>query len=197
MSGTGILAASSIVAVIAVLILRLSWGKPQRSTVHNAVGWAMLAAAFIGGWMSAGAWGATVASLWTISAAMVVLGLAAWRSPPARRKTSNRRAGMLPDSGQPTQIGRRIGTFLIVTIVTMTSAITLAVAVRWLAVLLGANEADANVLALFTAPVGWTILTFLILMTTNRKRQFAFIAAAWASAIPAVITGQGIIGSAL
>src|SRR5690606_42142758 len=111
---------------------------------------------FIGGWMSAGVWVSTVTKLGAVGPEMVVLGLSAWGSPPARRNTSNHRAGMLPDSGQPTQIGRRIGTFLIVTIVKMTSANTLAVAVRRLAVLLGANEAVANVLALFSALVGCT-----------------------------------------
>lgn len=190
MTDTGILAASSIAAVIAVAILRLSWGRPRRSTALNSAGWTVFVAAFIGGCVSAGAWGASVVSLWAIGAAMVVLGWAAWRSPPARRKASNRRAGMLPESGEPVRIGRRITTFLIVTFAAMVAAIALAVAVRWAAVIFGAAEANANVLAIFAAPVGWTILAFLILMTSSRKRQFAIIAAACAIAIPAIITGS-------
>ena len=190
MTGTGTLAAGSIAAVIAVTILRLSWGRPRRSTALNTAGWVMFAAAIIGGWVSAGAWGASVVTLWAIGAAFAVLGWAAWRSPPARRKASNRRAGMLPESGEPPRIGRRIGTFLIVTIAAMTSAITLAIAVRWAAMTFGAAEANANALALFAAPIGWTILTFLILMTSSRKRQFALIAITWATALPAIITGS-------
>lgn len=190
MTGTGILAAGSVAAVIAIAILRLSWGRPRRSAVLNTAGWVMLSVAIIAGWVSAGAWGASVVSLWAIGAAMAVLGWAAWRSPPARRKASNRRAGMLPESGEPLRIGRRIATFLIVTIAAMTAAITLAVAVRWIASIFGASEANANVLALFAAPVGWTVLSFLILMTNSRKRQFTLIAAAWAAALPAIITGS-------
>ena len=57
---------------------------------------------------------------------------------------------------------------------------------------MGVTEGNANVLALFAAPLGWTILVFLILMTDSRRRQLAIIALPLASAIPAFATGSSL-----
>lgn len=185
-----LLVLGTVGAIVAVLLLRLSWAQPRRSPSLNAAGWLFLAVSVASGWAIAGAWGVTVLSLWAMAAAFVALAFAAWKSPPARRKASNRRAGMLPEIGEPVRFGRRIATFLIVVLAGMVSAIALGIATRWISLLTGASEANANVLALFVVPLGWTVLTFLILMTDNRKRQLAILAAAFATAIPSLASGS-------
>ncbi|MEH6661551.1 MAG: hypothetical protein V7679_07890 [Parasphingorhabdus sp.] len=183
-------AAGSASAVAAILVLRFSWARPGRSRLLNAAGWLLLAISVATGWACAGAWGVTVISLWAMATALVVLAFAVWKSSPARRKPSSRRAGILPEAGEPLRIGSRFATFFLVVIAAMISSIGLAITTRWIALLIGASEANANVLALFAAPLGWTILAFLILMTDSRKRQLAIIALPVASAIPAFVTGS-------
>jgi len=182
--------AGSASAITAILVLRFSWARPGRSLLLNSVGWLLLAVSVAAGWACAGAWGVTVISLWAMATALVVLAFAAWKSPPAKRKPSNRRAGMLPEAGEPLRFARRLTTFLLVVLAGMVSSIALAITTRWIALLFGASEANANVLALFAAPLGWTILAFLILMTDSRKRQLVIIAIPVASAIPAFVTGS-------
>jgi hypothetical protein len=177
-------------AIAAVLLLRISWAQPRRSVSLNATAWFFLAVSLASGWTFAGAWGVTILSLWAMGAAFVALGFAAWKSPPARRKPSNRRAGMLPEAGEPLRLGGRCATFLLVLLAGMIAAIALGITTRWISQLSGASDADANVLALFVVPLGWTVLTFLILMTGSRKRQLAIIAAAVATALPALATGS-------
>lgn len=186
MAGEALFVAATGGAIMAVAVLRLSWARPQRSAALNAGGWLLLALSLASGWAYAGAWGVTILSLWTMAAAFVALAVAAWTSPPARRKASNRRAGLLPEAGEPLRLGRRITTFLIVVLAGMVSAVALGLAIRWLSLLTGASEANANVLALFVVPLGWTILAFLILMTESRRRQIAILAAAVATAIPSL-----------
>jgi hypothetical protein len=177
-------------AVAAVSVLRLSWARPGRSKPLNAAGWCLIAASLAAGWIFAGAWGVTVISLWAMGTAFVALAIAAWRSPATIRKASRRRARMLPESGEPLRVGRRSVTFLLVVLAGMVAAIALAIATRWVALLAGASEANANVLALFVAPLGWTIMTFMILMTERRKRQLAIILVTVATAIPAFAAGN-------
>lgn len=177
-------------AIAAVAVLRLSWARPRRSVALNATGWLILLLSLAAGWACAGAWGVSILSLWAMGAAFVVLAAAAWTSPPARRKPSSRRAGMLPDAGEPLRLGGRIATFLIVVLAGMVAAVALGLATRWLALLIGASAANANVLALFVVPLGWTILAFLILMTESRRHQIAILAAAVATAIPSLASGS-------
>ncbi|ATW05070.1 hypothetical protein CHN51_17210 [Sphingorhabdus sp. YGSMI21] len=183
-------AAGSASAVAALLVLRFSWARPGRSRLLNAAGWLLLAISVAAGSALAGAWGITVMALWTMGAAFVLLAVAAWKSPPARRKASSRRAGMLPEAGEPLRLGGRVITFLLVVLGAMISSIALAITTRWIALLAGAAEANANVLALFAAPLGWTILAFLILMTDSRRRQLVILSIPIATAIPAFVTGS-------
>lgn len=177
-------------AIVAIALLRLSWARPRRSTALNAAGWLVLALSLAAGWSLAGAWGVTTLLLWAMGAAFVALAVAAWTSPPARRQPSSRRAGMLPEAGEPLRLGRRMATFLIVVLAGMVSAVALGLATRWIALLIGASEANANVMALFCVPLGWTISAFLILMTDSRKRQFAIIAVPVAAAVPTLAIGS-------
>lgn len=182
--------AGTISAIAAVLVLRFSWARPGRSRILNAVGWLLLALSIAAGWAFAGAWGVSIISLWAMATAFVVLAYAAWKSPSAKRKPSNRRAGMLPEAGEPFRLAGRLTTFLLIVLAGMVSSVALAIATRWISLLIGASEANANVLALFAAPLGWTILAFLVLMTDSRKRQLAIIAIPVASAIPALVSGS-------
>lgn len=186
----GLMLLGSVAAIAAMAVLRVSWGLPQRSAPLNALGWLLMALSVVLGWTGAGAWGVTVVSLWAIGAAMVLVGFAAWRSPPARRKPVKRRVGMLPEHGEPLHLGRRVATFLIVVPAALLASLALGLATRWIALLAGASEANANVLALFAVPVGWTLLAFLILMTTERRRQFALLAVTGTTALPAIVAGQ-------
>tara|TARA_R110001606_G_scaffold202496_10_gene350605 strand:+ start:285 stop:863 length:579 start_codon:yes stop_codon:yes gene_type:complete len=179
-------------AVAAILVLRFSWARSGRSLPLNSAGWLLLAISIALGWVYAGAWGVTIMSLWAMAAAFVVLAFAAWKSPPAKRKPSNRRAGMLPEAGEPLRLADRITTFLLVVLAGMVSSVALAITTRWLALLTGASEANANVLALFAAPLGWMVLAFLILMTDSRRCQLLILAVPVTTAIPAFVTGSSL-----
>ncbi len=176
-------------AVGGVVVLRLSWGRSARNSVLNLIGWGMLAIAAVLAWIEAGAWGTSIAALFAMGAALLALGFAAWRSPPARRTASNRRARMLPEGGEPLRIMQRIVTFLLVVVVAMVAAIAFAITVRRVALFMGASEANANVLALFATPLMWAMLAFVLLMTRKRTRQFALLSGVLVLALPATLAG--------
>src|SRR5690606_7701384 len=125
-----------------VAVLRYAWALSRRSVGLNAAGWALLATAVVAGWGGGGAWGVAMASIAAMLAASVALAVAALRSPPGKARTPNRRAGMLPEAGEPWRIGRRFGTFAIVILGGLAVSIGLAVALRGLGGALGWNEAD-------------------------------------------------------
>lgn len=191
MSMDGTLAFGAVAAVTALVVLRLSWGKPARNAALNAAGSALALAATAAGAAHAGAWGIAVISLWAMGAAAVLLALSALQEPSkTRHSASNRRVGMLPGAVEPARIGRRVVTFFIVTIGGLIASVAFGTAVRWMAAAANAVEANANVAALFAAPMGWTMLTFFLLITPSRKRQFALISGTTATAIPAILTGS-------
>lgn len=189
MGAGGSIIAGSALAIVAVAVLRVSWGQKGRSAALNAAGWGFALAALILGWTAAGAWGASVVALWAMGAACAVLAWEGFRSPATRAKASNRRAGMMPEGPAPLQIGARLTTFTLVAIVALLSSIAFAVGVRWLAAAMGAGEANANVLALFATPVVWTVLAFMLLMTASRKRQIVYLAITASAALPAILVG--------
>lgn len=189
MASATVLPFANLLAIAAIAVLRLSWGQSKRSPMLNVLGWLAMALALVAGWSAAGAWGVSIVSLWAMGAAFIVLAHSGWRSPQARRAASNRRAGMLAEAGEPKRLGGRFLTFAIVVVAGMFASIALAVTARWVALLAGANEANANVIALFAAPLGWTVLVFLLLMTRSRKRQMTLLAAPLASAIAAFLSG--------
>lgn len=189
MGAGGSIVAGSALAVVAVAVLRFSWGLQGRSTALNAAGWGFGFAALVLGWAAAGAWGASVVCLWAMGAACAVLAWGGLRSPAGRAKASNRRAGMMPEGPAPLRLGARLTTFALVAVVALLSSIAFALGVRWLAAVLGAGEANANVLALFATPVIWTVLAFMLLMTASRKRQIAYLAVTASAALPALLVG--------
>lgn len=189
MSANGLLLLGGLAAGAGVVVLRFSWARRKRSHGLNLAGWTLLFLAVASGWNASGAWGVSVEALVAMIAAFILLGWSGWASPPGAAKASNRRAGMLPEGGAPLRLGRRLVTFLLVGVVALFASIGLALGTRLLALLGGAGEANANVLALFVTPLAWCIFAFALLMMADRRRQFAMLMVGSLAAIPAFLQG--------
>ncbi|TKD49876.1 hypothetical protein [Sphingomonas baiyangensis] len=171
-------------------VLRHAWSLPQRSPGWNAAGWLAIAAAVVVAWGHSGAWGVSVAALVTTTAAFVALGVAGATAPRGRAASSNRRAGMLPQPGEPRHLARRLGTFAIVMPLGFAVALLLGLATRGLGMALGWGEANANVAALFVVPLGWAVLATVLLMQTRRMQLLTMAGCAILCA-PLMLTGWG------
>lgn len=189
MDGNSALLFGAAAAASGVAVLRLSWSRPKRSPGMNFAGWILLLLAGAVAWNVAGAWGVSVEALVAMTMAFVFLALAAWTSPASSTKASNRRAGMLPEAGAPLHLGRRIVTFVIVTALALFASLGLALGIRLLVILGGAGEAGANVTAIFATPLTWAVLAYALLMTSDRRRQFAMLTIASLAAVPAFLQG--------
>ena len=176
-------------AVAAVLMLRLGWARKHRSLPINAAGWGLFVLAAVFGWAAAGAWGASVAALVGMAAACVLLAIAAARAPKGKAVASNRRVKMLPEAGEPRQIGRRVATFLITVPLALLVSIGLSLVVRALADLAGASEADSIVLAFFATPLLWAIILHLLLIQERRRGQWKVLLIGALPVVPVILTG--------
>ena len=176
-------------AALGVALLRYAWSLPRRSAAWNGAGWTALGGAAGLAAAAEGAWGLSVAALAAMTAAFVALALAGIRSPRGRTKASSRRAGMLPESGEPRRIGRRVITFLLTIVGGLTVSIGLGLAMRWLGDLLGWSEANASVAALYTVPVAWALLVFALLMQEKRRSQLLTLLACCVPALPMLASG--------
>lgn len=185
-----LVAAGAVLAGLGVLVLRLSWGRAGRDILLNTAGWAALALSVLFGALAAGAWGIAVVALWAMAAAFVFLALAAFRSSPTTRRTKERRADILADDGESLRFGGRAVTFVMVGVLPLISSVAVALFVRRIALICGAMEGNASVLALFAAPLTWTILSYALLMTDTRKMQFTLIGGSMLTALPAVLSGE-------
>jgi len=166
----------ALAAAGAVCMLRLAWGRVQRSVSLNGAAWALLAFALAMGMRGAGAWGIAIVTLAALAAAFFCLTIAAVTAPPGKAHTSNRRAHMLPEGREPLRIGGRLLSFLLSVPGAMLVAMILGLAARNMAGALGAPEADGNVLMLFLMPLLWALLAMLVLLWPNRGRQLALLA---------------------
>lgn len=174
---------AATLAMAGVAVLRLSWGKPQRSTILNIAGWVTLLTALVVGDSAAGEWGVAVTALVATFAACVALAFAA--SEPARKarakaiRTSHR-------GSSEVAVARRSGwvTFVIAGPLALVASLLLALAIRALILMAGGAEADGNVAVLATVPVAWPVLCFALLMMTQRARQFAWVAGIAALSAP-------------
>jgi hypothetical protein len=189
MDGTSLIVAGAIAATVAVAVLRASWARPKRSVSLNALGWGLIALAAVFGWQGAGAWGASIVALVGMGAATVALAVAAASAPPGKTRASNRRVRMLPEQGEPKQIGRRLVTFLIVVPLALLVSLGLAVVVCALADLAGASEADSVTLAFFATPLVWAILTHVMLIQQRRRSQWLVLLASALPVVPVALTG--------
>ena len=182
---------AATLAIAGVAVLRLSWGKPQRSTILKIIGWITLFAALVVGDSAAGEWGVAVTALVVTFAACVALAFAA--AKPARKaraktiRTSHR--GSSEDA-----VARRSGwvTFVIAGPLALVASLLLALAIRALILMAGGAEADGNVAVLATVLVAWPVLTFALLMMTRRARQVAWVAGIAALSAPFLLLQGGL-----
>jgi len=180
---------AAALGVAGVGVLRFAWSLPRRSAAVNAVGWNMLFASAIAASFAEGAWGIAVAAIPAMATAMIALAVAGARSPNGRETASNRRVGMLPEGTESRRIGRRLATFGLVMIAGAVVSVGLAAAVRGLGGVLGWGEANANALALFTAPLAWAVLCTVLLMQTRRSSQVLTLALCALPAVPVLLSG--------
>ena len=174
MAGDALMWAAAAFAVAGVAVLRVSWGKPKRSTPLNIAGWAALAAALVVADRAAGEWGITVAILVATGAAFVALAIAG--AKPVRKA----RARTVRTSHQGTDEMKsrpRSGllTFAITGPLALAVSMLVALAVRSLIVGAGGAEADGNVAVLATVPIVWPVLAFALLMMSARKAQLGWV----------------------
>ena len=174
MAGDALMWAAAAFAVAGVAVLRVSWGKPKRSTPLNIAGWAALAAALVVADRAAGEWGITVAILVATGAAFVALAIAG--AKPVRKA----RARTVRTSHQGTDEMKsrpRSGllTFAITGPLALAVSMLVALAVRALIVGAGGAEADGNVSVLATVPIVWPVLAFALLMMSARKAQLGWV----------------------
>lgn len=187
MTGASPLSWTGIAAiVVAVLLLRRAWGLPRRSAMQNGIGWALMLAGAVLALAGDGAWGLAVASLGGMETAAVLIAHAGWRSPRSKARASGHRVHMLPESGEPLHIGRRLLTFLLVVPLGFATSLLAALGMRALAGMAGWSDADGNAMAFLLLPVLWALLAFWLLMRPGRREQLVWLA------VPAA-TGLGLI----
>ncbi len=189
MEGNGLLAAASLCCITGVSLLRLAWARRQRSLALNGAAWGLLVLAMVLAWRSDGMWGVSIASLFGMGAACILLAWAGITSPPGKAAASTRRVRMLPETGEPKRIGRRIATFAMSVPLALIVSIGLGIALRGLAALAGWSEANANALGLFIVPLAWSIIACLMLMQEKRRGQWAILLACVLPSLPVIVTG--------
>ncbi len=190
MMDNALLIAAGASAASGSAALRFAWSLRKRSPAWNSAGWGLLALGSVLGWLGAGAWGTTVAALFGMGSALLFLAYAAATAPAAANaRASSRRAGALPERGEPWHLRRRIVTFLIVAMVAMIVSIGLALAARGLVAWSGAGDADAIATGFFVMPLAWTLLAFAVLMEERRARQWRLLAMSAVPGVVAVIVG--------
>ena len=180
---------ATALGVAGVVALRLAWSRERRSPIENAIGWTLLLSATVLAAQAEGAWGVSIGALAAMLMAFAFLAVAGARSPARVARGSSRRAGMLPESGEPRRIGRRFGTFALTIVAGFAVAIGLAMFVITLGGWLGWSAANANALALFSVPITWGLLVFAVLMQASRRRQAIIMLACCVPIILALLSG--------
>jgi hypothetical protein len=180
---------AAALGVAGVAVLRFAWSLPERSAAWNGTGWALLGVAALLAAAAEGAWGLSVAALAAMGAAFVALAEAGLRSPQGRATASNRRVGMLPEKGEPRRIGGRVATFLLTIVAGFAVSVGLGLAVRGLGGLLEWSETNANVTALYSVPVAWSVLVFVLMMQRQRRSQVLTLLACTVPVLPVLTNG--------
>lgn len=170
-------------ALAGVALLRISWGRADRVLALNGLGWTALIGGPVLAGLADGAWGAAMASVCAMAAALALLALAAWEAPTGSRRRIER--VVLTGAPARSHRGRAMVTFLIAGPAALAVSVALALAARRLGTLVPLAEADANVLVLALVPLAWPLLAFALLMTAQRRTQLATLAgAATLSSLP-------------
>ena len=179
----------SAAAVAAVLLLRRSWGLKARSTAANALAWGLLILAVALGAAGAGAWGISVVSLVATTVAFLCLAQAALASPRPKAVGVTRRTAPPPE---PRCVGARLLVFLLAVPGAMVASPAVALAVRALSGLAGADESNSNTLALFLMPLLWMGIVTLLMLEPRRTRQYILVGAPLVlGGLVLVLTGAG------
>lgn len=165
---------AAILAIAGVALLRLSWGRPQRSTALNVGGWAVLVAALAVGDQTEGEWGVAVTVLVATGAAFAVLVVAA-RKPARKSRAKTIRTNYRGSSEMASPARSGWLTLAIAGPLALIASLLLALAVRALIIGAGGAEADGNVAVLATVPIAWPTLSFALLMMSHRRTQFAWV----------------------
>ena len=165
---------SIALAIAGVVVLRVSWGKPKRSTPLNLAGWAGLLAALVVADRASGEWGITIAVLAATGAAFVALTVAATKPVRQARARLVRTSHQGADEAQSRSRSGLV-TFAITGPLALAASVLVALAVRALIVGAGGAEADGNVAVLATVPIVWPVLAFAVLMMSARKAQLGWV----------------------
>ena len=189
MDGSTLLVAAAFAGFSGVGVLRVAWARPDRSLPLNLSGWLLMLGGPVCGWAAAGAWGTAVAALFPMAAALLLLAIAAFTSTPSKLKASNRRAGLLPERGEPMRIAGRLLTFVLVGVLAAMLGSGIAVALGALLLLMGMSEANAYALSLQLMPLIWAALAFAVMMQPSRRGQFKVLAFASVPVWPALAAG--------
>jgi hypothetical protein len=182
--------AAAIVA--AVLQLRRAWSLPRRSAAANGIGWALMLAGAALALAGDGAWGLAVASLCGMTSAALLLAHAGWTAPKGKGRASDRKAHMLPETGEPLALGRRILTFLITVPLAFAASLLAALGARALAGLAGWSDADGNAMTLLLLPLLWGVLAFWLLMLPRRRSQYSLLAIPAAAGLGLIFIGGAV-----
>jgi hypothetical protein len=189
MEGNTLLAAATVAGLAGVGVLRVAWAQPNRSLPLNLAGWLLMLGGAVCGWAAAGAWGTAVAALFPMAGALLLLAIATFTSTPTKLKASNRRAGLLPERGEPMRIAGRLLTFVLVGVLAAALGSGIAVALGALLLLMGMSEANAYALALQLMPLIWAALAFAVMMQPSRRGQLKILAFASVPVWPALAAG--------
>jgi len=174
MAGDALMWAAAAFAVAGVAVLRVSWGKPKRSTPLNIAGWAALAAALVVADRAAGEWGITVAILVATGAAFIALAIAGAK-PVRKARAKTARTSHQGTDEMKSRSRSGLLTFAITGPLALAVSMLVALAVRALIVGAGGAEADGNVSVLATVPIVWPVLAFALLMMSARKAQLGWV----------------------
>ena len=163
-------------AVAGIILLRLSWGRRGRSGIGNALGWtALVLGLAVGGWLD-GAWGVSIAAIFAMGTAAILLAKAIPEQPRFRRKAGREggRSELAQAEPSPPLVSGII-TFVVTGLLALGASVLLALAVRSGMVAWGQSEANANVAVLGAVPLLWPLLTFFLLMTGSRIKQLVIL----------------------
>lgn len=193
MTGASPLVWIGIAAIVAaVLQLRRAWGLPRRSAGQNVIAWALMLAGAVLAVAGEGAWGLAVASLGGMATAALLIAHAGWMSPRGKARASERRVHMLPEGGEPRQIGRRLLTFLFTVPLGFLASLLAVLGARALVGMAGWSDADGNAMAFLLLPVLWALLAFWLLMRPGRREQLIWLAAPAAAGLGLIWIGGAL-----
>ncbi|MBB3032441.1 hypothetical protein [Alteriqipengyuania lutimaris] len=183
---------ASALAIAGVAVLRVSWGRSDRSSPLNIAGWATLLAALVAGDLAAGEWGIAVTVLVATFAAFVALAFAATKPARKARAKTVRTSHRGNDEASSAWWSGGL-TFTLAGPLALGASVLLALAVRALILLAGGAEADGNVAVLATVPLAWPILSFALLMMSRRAAQWGWVLGLAAVSAPFLLLQGGTV----